>query len=354
MNGFSFANTDLFLPLRLGRTARETLQEFIDIDVGAGDLVRILNENQAYRDLFFRFVSQKTAKVEKAPASADGTASAAPEEPPSPTHRLISLLGMLGSRNLILALRIHRLTEGRFPILEDGKIELTASEYLKYALEAEESFQRNGLEYSETAYAVGVYFDLCTRLYGKNGGLKKLEPYFERTWKRAYRTGLIAYFLAEKLVGFTPKYALAAGMLCHAGKLHMAVWNQESAYAEFEEKLDEAKEIPAIGRVLLERDKFGYLAEEAGSHTLRYFDVFKLLVPSVRYYREPYCLKGVDANNHKLSVLLWLSDAMARSWKIPADEKDPVFADWTYPGLGSLKIRKALLMEVMKRAMTMK
>jgi|GEM_PF-6517830 len=345
MKEFSFAQTDLFLPLRLGRTARDTLQEFIDIDVSTGDLARILNDNQAYHDLFFRFVSKKTAKLEK-------TAEGENPEPASPTHRLVNLLGMLGSRNLILALRIHRLAHGSFPVAEGGEVQITAGDYLARALEAEESFQRNGLEYSETAYAAGVYFDLCTRLYGRSGEMKKLQPYFDRTWQRAYRTGVVAYLLAEKLAGFTPKYALAAGMMAHAGKLHMAAWFD--GYADFETALDSNKDLPPIGRLLLERDKFGVMSEEIGSHTLRYFDVFKLVLPSVRYYREPYCLKGVDANNHKLAVLLWLADAMARSWRLPADEKDPVFAEWTYPALGSLKIRRTLLMEVMKRAMTLK
>ncbi len=82
--------------------------------------------------------------------------------------------------------------------------------------------------------------------------------------------------------------------------------------------------------------------------------MFKLLVPSVRYFREPYYLKGVDANNHKLAVLLWLADSMARSWKLPADEKDPIFNEWAYPAVDSLKIRRTLLMEVMKRAMTLR
>ena len=68
MGGFPFNNTELFLPFRLGATARETLQEFIDIDVTAGDLTRILNTNQVYRDLFFRFeaVDRATGAVSTA------------------------------------------------------------------------------------------------------------------------------------------------------------------------------------------------------------------------------------------------------------------------------------------------
>lgn len=343
--------------MRLGRTARETLQEFIDIDVSASDLERILNENQVYRDLFFRFVNQKTAKpvkVKAAPKEGEAPAKPEKEEPQSPTHRLISLLGMLGSRNLILALRIHRLAAGRFPINEEGVVEIQASDYLKMALEAEDLFLRNKLEYSETAYAAGVYYDLCRRIYDKNDNLKKLDEYFKKTWQRAIRVGTLAYFLAERVDGYTPKTALAAGMLSQAGKLHLAVWLQEDNYAEFEEGLNANQEIPQIGRMLLERDKFGINNEEVAAHTLRYFDVFKGLASAIDNFREPYCLKGSDPSNHGLSILLWLADSMARTWKLPVDEKDPVFNQWTYPGLGALRIRKSMLIEVMKRAMTLK
>ena len=74
----------------------------------------------------------------------------------------------------------------------------------------------------------------------------------------------------------------------------------------------------------------------------------------VRNFREPYLLKGVDLPSYRLCVLLNLADAMARSWKIPNDEKDPVFEEWGYPGLTTLKIKRAALIEVMKRAMTLK
>ncbi len=348
MKAFSFQETGLFLPLRLGRTARETLQEFIDIDVTAGDLVRILNANQAYRDLFFRFVSQKTAKTEKTESGPET------KDKVSPTHRLIGLLGMLGSRNLILALRIHRLAEGRFPITNENQVEIQAGDYLKHALEAEELLQRNKLEYSETAYAAGVYYDLCLRLYQKEKGFKELEPHFKRTWQRAMRTGLIAYFLAECVQGYSPKTAVAAGMLAHAGKMHLAVWLQEAGYVNFEKDLDTNPKLPALACMLMERNKFGVVQEEVGAHTLRYFDVFKSFIPVVRSFREPYCLKGIDAAGHGLAVILWLADAMARSGKIPVDEQDSVFADWSYPGLSALRIKRSTLIEVMKKAMTLK
>lgn len=356
MSAFSFRNTEHFLPMLLGRTARDTLQEFIDIDVTAGDLVRILNENQAYRDLFFRFVNKKTAKKEKPPEAAQGEASPATsekKEPPSPTHRLISLLGMLGSRNLILALRIHRLTERRFPVSAEGDVEVQAGDYLKRALEAEDLFVRNKLEYSETAYAAGVYFDLANRVYAKDEAMKKREAYAQRTWQRGLRTGLVAYFLAEKVAGQNPRSALAAGMLAHAGKLHLNAFMAD--YGEFEEALDKATGVPQLAALLLEREKFGVAQEDVGAHSLYYFDVFREHRAVVANFREPYNLKGADENHYRLALLVSLADAMARSWKIPADEKDTVFAEWSaYPAYSTLRLRRATLIEVIKRAMTLK
>jgi HD-like signal output (HDOD) protein len=199
-----------------------------------------------------------------------------------------------------------------------------------------------------------VYFDLCLRLYRKDKNSKELEPYLLRVWQRAQRTGLLAYFLAERVPGSSPRSALAAGMLAHAGKLHLATWLQERDYASFEMGLDGNAELPPLARQILERDKFGVTQETVGAHTLRYFDTFKSLIPAVQNFREPYCLKGVDSAGHGLAVILWLADAMARSWKTPTDEKDPVFTEWSYPALLQLKIRRSMLIEVMKKAMTLK
>ncbi|HEY8280423.1 MAG TPA: HDOD domain-containing protein, partial [Bdellovibrionota bacterium] len=232
-------------------------------------------------------------------------------------------------------------------------IEISPGDYLKRAMEAEDLYVRNKLEYSESAYAAGVYFDLCFHRYSKNNGLKKLEPYFKAVWGRAVRTGTVAYFLGEKVQGITPKTAMMAGMLAHAGKLHLAAWFESQKYAEFEEKMDK-QDIPVLGRMMLERDMFGVAQEDVGAHTLRYFDIFKSLAPAVANFREPYNLRGADPANHALAVTVHLADAMARTWKVPPDEKDPIFSEWSYPGLGALKIRRSTLIEVLKRAMTLK
>lgn len=353
MEGFSFKDTDRFLPLRLGATARETLQEFIDIDVTAEDLVRILHRNQAFKDLFSRFVNQKTQPRRAKPAEGEAKEAKEGRELPTPTHRLIGLLGMIGSRNLILALRMHKAIEGRFPIDEAGEVDVKASDYVKRALETEEVFLRNGLEYSETAYAAAVYYDWVIRLLGKQEDFKKgLEAFAEQQWKRAIRSGLLAYFLGHEVRGATPKLAMAGGFMLPAGKLLLA--GHDRAYIDFDTKLSEQAALTPLARLLHERQRFGVAQEEIGSHSLRYFDVFHGLVPAVRCFREPYNLKGVDAGNYTMASLLYLADAMAQSWKIPSNEQDPVIQEWAHPSLKHLQLSATKLIKVMRSAMAVR
>jgi hypothetical protein len=266
------------------------------------------------------------------------------------------MLGMLGTRNLILALRLFRLTHGKFPIGPEGEVELTASQLLKRALAVEDLFTRNKLEYSETAYACALAYDMGELQLGKVLPAKHAEPFAQKTWDRGLRTGLIAYALASRIPGLPQKQALAAGFFTHLGRLLLAKRfpDGKQSYPEFDERLDDDKLLTPVARALRERDFYGVAQEELGSHSLRYMHLFPELIPVVRYFREPYCLKGLDRENYRFALLMWLASCMARSWKIPADEKDPVFQEWSTPGLESLKISKASLIATMKQVMTLK
>lgn len=345
MTTFSLENTDQFLPLRIGGTVRETLQEFVDIDVTAGDLVRILRKNQAYRELFSRFVNQKNKSVDNSDAK-----EGAP--PPIPTHRLIGLLGMIGSRNLIIALRMHKQLEGSFPITEEGNVDLQVGHYLKRATDIEEIFLKSKLEYSEVAYSAGVYFDWIQGILSKHPQFKKtLEPYCQDVWNQAYRTGLISYFLAKTVSGVSPKFALAAGFLLHGGKLFLAAAYPE--YPEWEKAANNPKLSPH-GKKVLELERFAWNFEEVSAHSLFYFDLYRSLREVVAISREPFLAKGKDPQLYKFASLLYLAQAMASSWKIPANEKDPLFQEWAHPSLKQLKLSPTKLIQCMKQAMTLK
>lgn len=345
MSTFSLENTDQFVALRIGNTVRETLQEFVDIDVTAADLVRILRKNQAYRELFSRFVNQKTKSVDAAD-SKDGS------PPPTPTHRLIGLLGMMGSRNLIVALRMHKQFEGKFPINEDGNVEIQVGQYVKRASELEETFLKAKLEYSEVAYSAGVYFDWVQGSLAKHPQFKKtLEPYCQEVWNQAYRTGILSYFLAKQVQGVSPKFALAAGFLLHGGKLFLAAAHPE--YPEWEKSATNPK-LTVHGKKILELERFGWNFEEVSSHLLFYFDLYSSLREVISLSREPYLAKGKDPSLYKFASVLLLAQVMAAAWKIPANEKDPMIQEWAHPSLKQLKLSPTKLIQVMKQSMTLK
>jgi hypothetical protein len=141
-------------------------------------------------------------------------------------------------------------------------------------------------------------------------------------------------------------------MLAHAGKVHASLHFAQNNYMEFEEEIDKNPALPPLACLLLERQRFGCAHEDIGSHILHYFDLFLGLAEPIANYREPYNMKG--SKSYPLCVLLNLADAMVRSWKLPVDEQDPVFGEWTYPGLKDLKVKRALLIEAMEWAMRLK
>ncbi len=335
-------------PLRLRPTARDTLQEFIDIDVTNDDLVRILNNNHAYRDIFERFVQKKirrTSTDEKKDGDKDST----------PTHRLIGLLGMIGSRNFILTLRMLRSVTGKFPIQEDGSVDVKTSEYLKCCMDMEELFQRNNYNYSETAYAAGYFYDWIIFLARQRDDFKKLEEYLKQNWKVAVRAALAAHHLSERVGGFTfLKYASAGAICCYSGKALMAFMfpgdEETPNWVEFVTKNQAIESGFPKAFQVLEQDTFGLTHEECASAAIYAFDVFKGFSSAIRYYREPYYLEHGDKNLHHFALLLNIACDMARVWRMPNDEKDPLITEWM-KSAAPLKLKPKQLLEAIRAAM---
>lgn len=330
--------------LRLKATARNVLQEFIDIDVTSDDLVRILKENPAYKSLFERFVDQKTRKVKKEEDKKDG------QEHQTPTHRLIALLGMIGSRNFLLSLREHKAIYGSFPLQPDGSLQdIKSNDYLNAALEFEEAFTRNKLPYVETIFAAGYYFDWIETLAKKKGTHKKNADVWKRLRGGCFRTALVTNALGSKVRGFSfHKFAAAAGACAAAGKALLFLIHGD-AYDDF---LEETKGWPVMARSLEERSRFGLASEEIAEIGIRFFGIFPQCARAVRFCREPYRLIGQDPHVLELAQVLSLSMAMSETWRLPNDERDPVLKEWVIPK--GLPLKPKDLVEAMRMAMTAK
>lgn len=356
-------------PLRLGPTARETLQEFIDIDATAEDMVRIFRQNPAYRHTLERFVSLKAPAALKADADTEAAANGDSQEKKdeeeknkrpkhlTPTYRLISLLGLLGTRNFILALRIFKATTGKFPEEVKGKWNFAPPEYLKKCLEIEEFCFTHKLLYVETSYAAAYMYDWIGAMAKNHPQARALVPFVDQCWKTGQRAGVVAYGIAERYPNFAfLKFAMASGILHNVGRALMAVTFADAtpSYVDFATRLDKVTGLPRLAYALQERAAFQVSANEVSSLAMRSFSVFNPIGQALHYQNEPYNLKPVDKNLYLLAATLQLSSAMASAWRIPTDDKDPLLKQWKRPWVKDLHLNEKKLGEIMKWAMTLK
>ena len=347
MSGLMLSTTfeQYFNPLRIGSAARDTLQEFIDIDVTADDLAQILNRNQVYQDLFRKTIFRKKGREQ--------TEEERKDEKLSTNHRLVSLLGMIRTRNLLLALRTYEIGHGKFPLDEDGTVNIQVSLAIRHANDFEDFFQRNKLEYSEMAFAVGFYFD-CLKAFLPQGNAK-METYFANTWRKSKQTALIAFLLAYKVEGCSPKFAIASGAMSQVGRIYMSRIfgpNNESdsspIYMELEPKMAAADKLDHLARYITEQEIYGVTQEEFGAFSLRCYDIFASLEPVIRFYREPYCLKNSDPMMYKMALIVNLAESMATYNRAPSSETDEIFKVWDFHSLHDLNISKKILIETME------
>lgn len=340
--GFSLRDSEQFTPFFLGPTAQATLQEFIDIDVRVQDLARILRGNKTYLQIFRNFVGQKV----KEPAEEDPSPLRAPR--PTPTRRLVGLLGMIGSRNLILSLRMNEVVRGEFPFNAEGILEIKPGDYLKLALQAEEFFARNQIQYGETAFAAGVLYDWINFVLKEKGHYPSLEPYFQETWKQAFRAGVIAFELAKRVPGQLPPHSLAATTLAPAGKLLLAA-AVGPAYGELLAQAKANAKLDPLAKLLQERQAFGTSYEEVTAQALGYFSVFRGYGPVIRRFREPYLLKNDPAHEAQAHLIL-LAESAANLRSLPPAENDPSLLKLAPRSQRALKLSPAATLTALKAA----
>lgn len=332
-------------PYRIGKTAEDLLQEFIDIDVNGDDLVRILGNNPVYLHLLDEFVALKSGELKK-----QGDEEKIELQP---TRRLLSLLGMVGSRNAILSLRLARATQGTFPYSKEGKLELKPDQYLKNALAIEELCQRNQIEYADSAFAGAYLFDwLVAVLKVKKAPQKALE-YAAQAGRDAQRMALVALGISRLVQGFGfHRYAMAAALSVGLGKILMACEfdKQGNSFVAFQ--AETAKDPPpAVMATAHEAAAFGTHHSELAALCLSFSAILRPVERSVRHHLEPYYLRGAPKNVYLLGLVLHTAALMARNWRLPGDLKDPLVATWRSPWRAPLKVSDQQLLNVMQWAM---
>lgn len=297
--------------INLPRVSWAILESFSNIDVKAEKVAQALRSNPYYEDQFFRVIASMSKR----------------ETQPS-LESAIVLLGMQNTRNLVVALQLVRTASKAHPEWsKEGKLMMTPSDVLQYALQTEAVFIDKKTDYVDTAYAAGVLFDAMIQIMIHVGdGDKKVREYIDNIYKHSLRTAQISMEIVKTMPDFSfKKFAFSAGLIHDIGKAAMAIL--QPSYMNFQEECVK-REIPRAIRILCERQKYGTDHAAIGALVCSSFKIFKGVDRAILFHHEPYLLKSVDKNLFQLSSLICLATNMASNFKKTDKADDPVFALW--------------------------
>lgn len=332
----------------LGDTGRDVLQRFLSIDVSNSALARIIARNQYYKDSLEQYVTaqlggrslsdmaQDEESVKKLAEDADG---ADPEDEElnkkeASLSYAILLVGMLGTRDFILAWRMRRGLGLEPPNLheEDAQKRYKPKNDLTLAIKTQEFCREKNISYPESAgYAAGLVFDwlsLYTSSWKEKN--KALETFILDSWKRSVKRGYLVSILASKVPNFAyAKFAFASGMLIDVGKILLALHYRKnpsgSEWIDFEKELENHSLKYKLPIDRLQEEQGNPLThEEINELFIDYFPIFSPIKRAIRHYREPYLLQTYNKDLYQLASVLAAATWVNSVRKIP----DPKSKDW--------------------------
>ncbi|HCM40635.1 MAG: hypothetical protein A2070_08895 [Bdellovibrionales bacterium GWC1_52_8] len=297
------------------------LEAFSNIDVTAEKVSQILKANAYFESLFYRVVANLSKR----------------EEMPS-LEGAIVLLGMQNFRNLMIAAQLYRSVLGTHPEWDkDGKLKLTSSEFLKYSLKTEEQLVNRKNEYSDTAYAAGLVFDILAAVTNAVcDDKKKVLAFLDGIYNHGLRTATIAAELAKNVpdLGFQ-KYVFSAALIHDIGKVGMAI--VRPGYINFLEDVKK-KEISRPIRQHLEKEKWGVDHLAIGALTCHFYRMFRPIEKVVQFHHDPYLLRLRQKNLFPITGLICLATNIANNFKKTDKMDDPVLSLWRGPELRDFRI----------------
>jgi HD-like signal output (HDOD) protein len=319
--------------LTLGDTSYSILKAFSNIDVTAEKVAQSLKSNHYYQYYFMQTIEGLSKRTEV--PSLDGA---------------VVLLGMQGSRNLVIALQLLRTVRGggHAELDKDGKVKVAAKDTLRYALKAEEFLTSQKLPYADTGYAAGLIFDYLAALGAELvEDKKKIANYVEQVFLHGMKTAQIAREINEALPesSFT-KYIFASALIHDVGKIAMAIL--DPAYFAFLDEVQK-RDAPRAVRDFAERKRFGVHHATLGGLICHYFRIFRPVEKAILHHHEPYLLRDLNRNLYQLSALISLSSNVANHFKRVDKLDDPVLAQWKGLDLEDFRIDLRAVMKAVTR-----
>ncbi|MEW6055634.1 MAG: HDOD domain-containing protein [Bdellovibrionota bacterium] len=328
---FNEFHSTVVAAVNLPITSRKIIEEFIDIDVTAEAVAKIIQRNQYFEYVLVKEIQSLGLKEN------------------TPTLRAaISLLGMQRVRSFVCALQIMRSVAGKYPEIDaSGKLNFKPSEYLPFALKTEEYVSVHRTEYPDTCYAAAMLFDVLLALgRAKLENPKPFEEHISEVYKHGMRTAKIATEIAKttKKLGFS-KYIFSAGLLHDIGKVALDFLfpaGKPNAYANFRAEIAKKPTNREVTH-FLEAKRFG-LPHEYYSSQIAYFSgVFKDLEKPLLFHHDPYLAGSANKELAQFSHLLALATNIANNFRVPKDANDPIYDSWFTAEVKGFKVDKNTL-----------
>ena len=220
---------------------------------------------------------------------------------------------------------------------KDGKLRISPSDVLHYALRTEETLAGNKEGYTESAFAAGMVFDVLALIAGQLAeDKKKIRIYIDQAYAHGLRTAQIGASLVKDIPDFGHrKSVFAACMLHDVGKIALAIL--DPSYFSFLEECIK-KDLPRAVREFAERKRFGVSHTVLGGLICHNFKVFRTIEKAVLYHHDPYMLRNRGRNLYELASMICLATNVANHFKKVDKEDDPAVANWKGPELEGFRV----------------
>lgn len=307
---------ELFPLVTLPSACAAVIEAFSHPDVTADRVAQVVSRNPALEEQFLRCVQSVSKRPER--ASLEGA---------------VVLLGMQNSRNLLVALQVHRLVQGKPPQFSDsGKVDVEPKNILKSAMKFEESLGAKDKSGAlETAFSAGLIFDVLRQIALLRGFEKTIVPMIDQGYSHGLRTAIVARALAD-VVGDFPlkKIAFSAALIHDVGKLMLLIQHPE--YVEFTENCGKI-ELPRDLRSYAEMKRFGTTHAEVGARLVGRWPTLAPAALAVLFHHRAQMLKPVSKKDFQLAAVVHLATKIATKYKQPDGPEDPMIAAWMEPEL---------------------
>lgn len=367
--------------LTFGETAEAVLGRFSAQEASASALVEILTHNQLYASALRSYIRARTG---------GGGSSASDENRVELTlHRCVALLGVLGTRNLVLALRQIRALGEPWPYVVnpddlrrereakkgdakeaapkeappsrgkagEKKEKFQPDQWISLALKAQEFCQSHQVPDPEgLGFAGGNLYDWVKHLAAREGR-KKVDKAADEFFKRPLKFAFLASRLSEKTPGFgLGRFVFPAAHSLGAARylLHCLTLNQQatqSLWTDFEKATEKSADTARVeARFLKEQKMVGMLQEEVAAMLLVASGSLRVAASGVRNMRSPMNLHAVDRGSFQLASILWLAHHMVDHGKALEAGKAPLSTWLAKPWCKSLRLKERDILESAKEA----